>query len=398
MNVYVRELATALTHVGWEVDIYTRTTSSEQPSVTQPAPGVKVISVESGPFEGLRKEELPGQLCGFIAEVLRHGAALPRGYYDVLHTHYWLSGQVGWLAAERWGIPLIHTMHTMARVKNASLAPGDAPEPLGRILGEEQVVAEANALIASTGDEARALIRDYHADPGRIHTIPPGVDLDVFRPGGSGFIYRDDGAADADPFADAFPRVSAASDPSMHLVVFAGRVQLLKGPDTLIRALAHLPSNIHVVVLGGASGRPTAVRELHALAHLQGVADRVHIHPPVPAAQLAAWFRRADVVAVPSHSESFGLVAAEAQACGTPVVATAVGGLASIVVDGVTGRLVAGHDENAWADALNSILSDATTRERYAQGAAEARMRFGWDATAAATAEVYRELLAAGAA
>ncbi|ACZ31979.1 UDP-N-acetylglucosamine [Xylanimonas cellulosilytica DSM 15894] len=380
MNVYVLELSRALARRGAEVEIFTRATSSAQPPVVDVQPGIRVLHVPAGPFEGLDKNDLPGQLCAFTAGVLRAEAHRSEGWYDVVHTHYWLSGQAGWLAAERWDVPLVHTMHTMARVKNAALAPGDVPEPQGRVIGEEQVVAASDALVASTREEAEDLVRLYGADLDRIHVVPPGVDLDTFTP-----------PVPSDATARTALRERLGLPVDSPLILFAGRVQLLKGPDVLVQALEHLPEEVRLVVLGGASGRPTAVRELEALAHQCGVRDRVLVHPPVERRRLADWYRAADVVAVPSHNESFGLVAAEAQACGTPVVAAAVGGLRTVVLDDVNGVLVDGHDPLAWADVLGALLADDGRRARLAAGARAASRRFGWDEAAAAMLDVYAQ-------
>ncbi|MGZ5401180.1 MAG: glycosyltransferase, partial [Nocardioides sp.] len=182
MNVYVLELAKRLATRGIEVDIFTRATHSTVEPQVLAADGVLVRHITAGPYEGLTKGELPGQLCVFAREVLRAEAAKPLGHYDAVHSHYWLSGQVGALARDRWGVPLIHSMHTMAKVKNDALAEGDSPEPEGRIIGEEQVVEAADMLIANTDLEAKQLINLYDADPGRVEVVHPGVDLDVFRP------------------------------------------------------------------------------------------------------------------------------------------------------------------------------------------------------------------------
>ncbi|MDR7383758.1 D-inositol-3-phosphate glycosyltransferase [Promicromonospora iranensis] len=397
MNVYVLELSRALARRGAQVEIYTRATTSAQPKVTDAEPGIRVVHVSAGPYEGLDKNDLPGQLCAFAAGVLRAEAHRPEGWYDVLHTHYWLSGQVGWVAAERWDVPLVHTMHTMARVKNASLAPGDAPEPQGRIIGEEQVVAEADALVANTEQEATELVRDYHAEPARVRVVQPGVDLGVFSP------LPDVSAGDpaetdrhrAAQRAELRERLGLPVD--RKVVLFAGRVQLLKGPDVLVRALGERVWSEGdgrtplLVVLGGASGRPTAVRELEALAYQEGVAAHVRVRPPVPQQVLADYFRAADLVAVPSHSESFGLVAAEAQATGTPVVAAAVGGLRTVVEDGVSGVLVPDHEPASWALVLKSLLDDDTLRARLAVGARASAARFGWDRAADEILDVYEQ-------
>src|SRR5689334_6552313 len=182
MNVYVVELARRLATRGVEVDIFTRATGSHLPPSVVAADGVTVRHIVAGPFEGLSKTELPAQLCVFAREVLRAEAAQPLGHYDAVHSHYWLSGQVGALARDRWGVPLIHSMHTMAKVKNDALAAGDTPEPVARVIGEEQVVEAADVLVANTDLEARQLIDLYDAAPSRVQVVHPGVDLSLFRP------------------------------------------------------------------------------------------------------------------------------------------------------------------------------------------------------------------------
>ncbi|MBR7741914.1 D-inositol-3-phosphate glycosyltransferase [Phycicoccus sp. BSK3Z-2] len=379
MNVYVLEVARRLARAGTAVDLFTRTTSASQPDVVDVEPGIVVRHVAAGPYEGLSKEELPGQLCAFAAGMMRVAAHAPRGYYDLVHSHYWLSGQVGWLAADRWNVPLVHTMHTMARVKNLHLAAGDEPEPRGREIGEAQVVEAADRLVANTEREARELVDLYGADPERVAVAEPGVDLEVFTPG--------DGRA-------ARRRLALGEDAV--LLLFVGRIQPLKAPDVLIRAAAELvrrdPSlrdRLVVGVLGGASG--AGVRTpmgLDALAESLGIGDALRVVPPVDRATLADWYRAADVVAVPSHSESFGLVAVEAQACGTPVVAADVGGLPTAVGD--AGLLVDGHGTGPWADALGRVVTDADLRASLSARAVEHARGFGWDRTADRLLEVYR--------
>ncbi|GAB95842.1 putative glycosyltransferase [Kineosphaera limosa NBRC 100340] len=415
LNVYVVEVARRLAQRGIAVEIFTRATTASLPETVELSPGVLVRHVVAGPYEGLGKEDLPGQLCAFTAGVMRAVAAHPEGHYDLVHSHYWLSGQVGWLAAERWGVPLVHTMHTMARVKNRSLAAGDRPEPRTREIGEAQVVAEADRLIANTDIEARELIELYDADPQRVAIVPPGVDLDLFTP-------KADALHPQGPSqAQARAAVGLAQDELV--VLFVGRIQPLKAPDLLVRAAARLLAEaraatpgqhdtpgqheqqqpdqtrlqevarrLRVVILGGPSG--SGLEHPHALADLAqelGVADRVRFVKPVPRAQLADWYRAADVVAVPSHSESFGLVALEAQACGTPVVAAAVGGLTKAVGGGV---LLPDHDEQTWARALASLLADPDERARLGDLAVQHAAGFGWPATAEHLVDVYREAVA----
>ncbi len=380
MNVYVIELARRMAARGLEIDIFTRATSSTMPPVVGAGEGISVRYIHAGPFEGLSKGDLPGQLCVFAREVLRAEAAQPLGHYDVVHSHYWLSGQVGALARDRWGVPLVHSMHTMAKVKNDALAAGDTPEPAARIIGEEQVVEAADRLIANTELEAKQLINLYDAEPARVEVIHPGVDLAVFRP-------QDKAAARAE--------LGLPADASV--LLFAGRIQPLKAPDVLLRAIAEmlardpgLRSHLVVPIVGGPSGSGLEHPEsLAQLATELDLDDVVRFVPPVAQEELARWCSAATLVAVPSYNESFGLVAAEAQATGTPVVAAAVGGLTTVVRDGHSGLLVDGHDPGAWADALRRVVVDDALRVRLEAGALEQARLFSWERTAARTLEVY---------
>lgn len=348
MNVYVLQTALELARRGVEVEIFTRATSSADPPMVWVAPGVLVRNVVAGPFEGLDKHDLPTQLCAFTAGVLRAEATHEPGHYDIVHSHYWLSGQVGWLARDRWAVPLVHTAHTLAAVKNASLAAGDQPEPPLRAVGEQQVVDEADRLIANTEYEARQLVSLHQADPKRIDVAHPGVDLATFTPG------------------DGTQSRRALGLPADEIVVaFVGRIQPLKAPDVLLRAVAKLP-RVRVLIAGGPSGSGLISRPgegslanpdgLVRLADELGISDRVTFLPPQTRERLVDVYRAADLVAVPSYAESFGLVAVEAQACGTPVVAAAVGGLPVAVRDGVSGVLVQGHDTDDWAAAIGGLI------------------------------------------
>lgn len=384
MNVYVVEVARRLAARGIAVDVFTRATRSSLPPVVSVDDGITVHHVHAGPFEGLTKEELPGQLCAFAREVLRTEAAQPVGHFDVVHSHYWLSGQVGALARDRWGVPLVHSMHTMAKVKNEALADGDTPEPAARVIGEEQVVEAADVLIANTDLEAKQLINLYDADPGRVEVVHPGVDTDIFRP------------------LDAAGRAAARRDRDLAddalVLLFAGRIQPLKAPDVLLRAVAELVlrrpdlrPRLVVPIVGGPSGsgleRPTSLANLAAELRID---DVVRFVPPVPQAELAGWYAAATAVAVPSYNESFGLVAAEAQAAGAPVVAAAVGGLTTVVRDGRSGLLVDTHESHDWAVALERVVADAAFRDELAAGALEQSRQFSWEATAAQTLAAYQ--------
>ena len=382
MNVYIAETAKRIAARGIEVEIFTRATSLVEPEVTELAPGVLVRHIPAGPFEGLRKEDLPAQLCAVTAGVLRAEAAKNEGFYDLVHSHYWLSGQVGWIAQERWGVPLVHTMHTMARVKNLTLAQGDAPEPAIREIGEEQVVTAADRLVANTHAEAKELIELYHADPNRVRVVHPGVDLDVFVPGNQIAARKDLGVAE-----DAI------------VLLFVGRIQPLKAPDVLIKAAAEilkrnpeLRSRLVVAICGGPSGsgleRPDS---LVTLADQLGVSDVVKFVPPTSRAELVKWFQSASVCVVPSYSESFGLVAIEAQACGTPVIAARVGGLPTAVRDGISGVLVDGHEAETWASHIMSVVSNEDLRSKLAKGAIAHASHFGWEDTTDKLISVYNE-------
>jgi D-inositol-3-phosphate glycosyltransferase len=385
MNVYVVETARRLAESGVEVEIFTRATSSSQDPVVEMAPGVLVRHVTAGPFEGLLKQDLPGQLCAVTAGVLRAEAARPEGWFDLIHSHYWLSGQVGWLASERWNVPLVHSMHTMAKVKNRDLAVGDTPEPAMRVIGEQQVVAASDRLIANTDDEAHELVDLYDARPSAVDVVHPGVDLDVFTPGSP---------------RDARRRLGIADDAV--LLLFVGRIQPLKAPDVLVRAAAEmvrrdpgLRQRLTVAICGGPSGsgldQPTALVDL---ARDLGIADLVRFEPPADRSRLADWYRAADVAVVPSFSESFGLVAVEAQACGTPVVAAAVGGLRTAVADQVSGLLVDGHDPRDFATAISAITSSPRLRAELSDGAHMHAAAFGWAATTAGLLDSYSAALA----
>jgi D-inositol-3-phosphate glycosyltransferase len=382
LNVYVVEVSKRLAECGVEVEIFTRAVCRDTPPTVELVPGVLVRNVVAGPFEELDKNALPGQICEFTFEVLRTEAAFAPGRYDLLHAHYWLSGQVAAVAAERWGVPLVQSMHTLGKVKNLALATGDCAEPAARIRGEGEVVAAADRLVANTAEEARQLIELYGADPWRVETVSPGVDLSVFCPS---------------PLPAAALRQRLGLPADAVVLAFAGRIQPLKGPDIVLRAAASLlrsapwlAGRLVVVIVGGPSGSEVgAPGRLAGLAEGLGIADCVRLEPPCPQRELADWYRAADVVLVPSHSESFGLVALEAQACGTPVVAAAVGGLRTAVRDGYSGILVDGHDPVAWARVLARLVASPSRLAKLARGAREHAAAFNWPATAERLLGVY---------
>ena len=381
MNIYVVESAQRMAAMGVAVDIFTRRTHTTETDIVEISPGVRVRYFDCG-HGTLTKEQLPAHIAGLSKVFLR---IVKEENYDAIHSHYWISGKVAMPAAKELGIPLVHTMHTMARVKNLNLAEGESPEPMIRVQGETQVVAAANALVANTDAEAASLVSLYDACPDIVHVVSPGVDLYTFTPG--------QGRSAARTVVDL---------PQDSLVVsFVGRIQPHKGPEVLIRAtselLKHSPLLRHrliVNIIGGASGANTEeVDRLKELATWLAIDDVVRFAPPVPRADLAQWYRAADLVVVPSYSESFGLVALEAQACGTPVVATAVGGLRTAVADGISGVLVDGHDPKAWSSVISRLLQEPQRRVLLSMGAIEHASHFGWDATARGTLDIYDQVI-----
>lgn len=381
MNIYVVESAQRMAAMGVEVDIFTRRTESDQPDIVEISKGVRVRYFDCG-HGHLTKEQLPVHILGLSKEFLR---ILRNEQYDAIHSHYWISGKVAMPAAAELGIPLVHTMHTMARVKNLNLAEGESPEPMIRVQGETQVAAAAQALIANTDSEAASLVSLYEACPDIVHVVTPGVDLYTFTPG--------QGRKDA--------RESIGTPQDALVITFVGRIQPHKGPEVLIRATSELVKHTPLIrpklivnIIGGASGANTEeVERLQELTTWLGIDDVVRFAPPVPRTELPQWYRAADLVCVPSYSESFGLVALEAQACGTPVIATAVGGLRTAVADGISGVLVDGHDPKAWSSVIARLMHEPQRRVLLSVGAVEHASHFGWDATARGTLDIYDQVI-----
>ncbi len=386
MNVFIRAAAERLVGRGVEVDVFTRCRGGDLPEILELGGGSRLIQVQAGPCAPVPKEELPRYLPPFLGGVLQHARA-ERAVYDVVHTHYWLSGWIGRSTKEIWGVPLVASFHTLGKVKNHSLAVAERPEPPDRLSGEERVIAEADRIIAATPVEAAQLVGLYRADPELIRIVPPGVDHGLFFPR---------------PKEQARARLHLAD---VRLLLFVGRLQAHKGPDLAVRALADAVArdprrtrDAVLAIVGGpsGSGHGAEMARLMDLAAALGVGERVMLFPPQPQSRLADFYAAADVVHVPSRSESFGLVALEAQACGSPVVAAAVGGLRYVVEDGVTGYLVAGHDPADHAERLLAVLSDRGAARRMGEAGVARSFRFSWDVTARRMVSVYRELLRDG--
>ena len=377
LNVYVSEVARRMAARGVHVDVFTRATDPGAEPTVEVAPGFEVHRIEAGPLAPLPKEQLANHLCSFVMGMLRHPRA---GDHDVLHAHYWLSGWVGRRLSERWDIPLVQTFHTLGVMKNASLAPGDRPEPPLRLAAEERIAHSADRIVVLTCGEARLLHRAFGLSGASLSVVPAGVDPEVFRPDG--------------PVADGPTGASP-------LLLFVGRLQPLKGPDVAVRTLAHVRRTLpgaELLIVGGASGNgeersePDRLRELAADL---GVGRAVHLMPARPQSELAALYRAADVLLAPSRSETFGLVALEAQASGTPVVAAHVSGLEATV--GAGGLLVEGHDPEQHAAAVVELLTDPDRYRRISAAGRAHGARSSWEGTVDRLLAVYGEVGAAPA-
>ncbi|PFG29782.1 glycosyltransferase [Paramicrobacterium agarici] len=366
MNVAVRHTALALAELGHEVDVLTRRSSTTAPDAVEVAPRVTLRQLHAGPAERRVKGDHEEYIAEF-GEAMRH-----LGPYDVIHSHHWFSGMAALELAHHDGIPHVQSFHSIAAAHTTPLSEGERPESPGRIAGEEHLAQHSDAIITVSDAERETVTARLGADPARVHTVAPGVDAAQFS-----------------------PKTDAATSDAGYLLA-AARLEPLKGLDLAIEALAQLPRDGRpdLVVSGGATtGFDDYPDELRSLAERLGVADRVHFIGPQSRDALADLLRGARIALVPSHSETFGLIALEAQACGTPVVASDAGGLREAIVDGKTGILVPVRQANAWAGTISALLRDP---ERCAQLGAAGRERaltFTWERTARATVNVYESLL-----
>ncbi|MDK7181086.1 D-inositol-3-phosphate glycosyltransferase [Corynebacterium riegelii] len=382
LNVYVHNTAIQLARRGVEVDVFTRATRPSQGEIVQAEDGYRVVNIVAGPYEGLEKEDLPTQLAAFSGGVVQFARANSVDY-DLIHSHYWLSGQVGWLLSDLAGVPLVHTGHTWAAVKNAYAA--DASESEARRICEQQLVDNAEALVVNTEDETMQLARFYDVNPEKIDVVSPGADTQLFTPGTN----RNTEMA----------RRQLGIPLHAKVVAFVGRLQDFKGPQVLLRAMGEVARRrkvdapLRVIICGGASGAGASVERYHDIAREEGIACITRFLGPRPPQELVSVYQAADVIAVPSYNESFGLVAVEAQATGTPVVAARVGGLPLAVADQETGLLVDGHGSAAWADALELLLADDSLRITMGRTATGHAAKFSWAASAQRLIEVYEETL-----
>jgi D-inositol-3-phosphate glycosyltransferase len=372
MNVYVREMVSSLAQAGVECTTYTRCTRPGLPREVVVEPNHTVVHVEAGPHH-LPKEALPDVLDAFTNGVLDHIAG--HGGADVVHANYWLSGVVAHRIKHVLDIPFVSTFHTLARVK----AEGGDPEPGWRDTAEAELINCADAICVSCVEEEQQFRRLYGNPRGRIEIVAPGVEHAFFAPG-----ERSGARAAIDVPAD------------VPVILFVGRIQPLKGPDVAIRALHALGRDALLLIVGGSSGvdGDAEVARAHQLVDELGLHDRVRFVPPQPHHILSSYYRAADVVIVPSRSESFGLVALEAAACGIPVVASAVGGLQSLVDHGETGFLIARRDPEQFAAAIERILDDPLLAASMSVAAAARAKRYTWSFAAARLRRLYADLTA----
>ena len=378
MTIYVKGLAKALAAKGLRTDIFTRR-DRETPRIVTVAEGVRVISIDAGAPHALPKSEQLAHIDDFVAGV-RAFATANRLRYDLVHSHYWQSGLVAEHLSSAWGVPFVHSNHTLAKVKNQFLAPGEAPEPETRLTGEARVISASDVLVGSTDEELGQLACLYGASHDSLKTVYPGVDHTLFRPAGG------------ESRAAARAALGLTDEATL---LYAGRIQPLKGLDLAVRATEELSGALErdlvLLVVGGPSG-PSGAAELarlESLAASLGVADRIRFLGPRPHAELPGLYGAADAVVMCSHTESFGFAALEAHACGVPVVATAVGGLSHIVADGETGFLVNERDSAIFAARLKTILSDDFLRDRFGRAAVARAAAFDWDKSATEFLDLY---------
>ncbi|HEY9559060.1 MAG TPA: glycosyltransferase [Acidimicrobiales bacterium] len=373
MNVYVRELVSSLAQAGVEADVFVRRWDHESPDVVDVEPGFRVVHVDAGPVD-LVKEQLPDVVDAFAAGVEDH--LRDRDDVDALHANYWLSGVAGHQLKHALDLPLVSTFHTLARVKAET---GD-PEPARRVRAETDVIACSDAILASCTAEADQLVRLYGADRSRVEIVPPGVDHAFFSPG------------DRQGARAALHHLDLGDGP---VLLFVGRIQPLKGLDVAVGALAELRRpDARLLVVGGASGAEGAdeVARIAELIERLGVGDQVRFVEPQPHHMLSTYYRAADVCLVPSRSESFGLVALEAAACGTPVVAAAVGGLRTLVDDGHTGFLVEGRDPKLFGRLAERIISEPRLARSLADQATLRASGYTWSTAAGRLRRIYGDI------
>lgn len=372
MNVYMRELACALAKYNVKVDIFTRWTNETAPQIVQLNPQVRVIHIKAGPVASIHKNDLYQYLPVFVRniEAFRCKEACQ---YDLIHSHYWLSGVAGMRLARLWDVSHITTFHTLARLKQ--LAHPNEPEPPLRLEMEQRLIQHVDRIIAPTVDERTELIRFCGATASQVDVIPCGVDLDLFVP-------HDQRQA----------REQLDLDPQLPVLLFAGRLDPFKGPDLLLRAAAMMQEEAQVVIVGGKLSGDKDVKGLQALAKELKISQRVRFLGARPRQEMPLIYSAAHVTVVPSYHESFGLAAVESLACGTPVVATRAGGLITVVQHGETGYLVP-RCPGFFAERLDTLLHDSDLHARMSAAARDSVCQFSWSSVACQVHDVYDAII-----
>jgi D-inositol-3-phosphate glycosyltransferase len=371
MNVYIREVATALAHRGIQCTIYVRKWNPSLPREVHLEPGVEIVYIEAGDYD-LAKERLPEIIDQFTMGV--EADLRGRKSIDIIHANYWLSGVVGHRLKHKLDIPLVTTFHTLGEAKKET----GHPEPEERIISERETIGCSEIIVANSLMEKEQLISLYDAPEDRIHIVPLGVEHALFSPGNQ-----------------AAAR-SALGLPNGSILMFVGRLQSLKGVDVAINALAEMKDReATLLIVGGASGPQGESHERRLRELIAELPSSTHVVfvPPQPHHILSTYYRASDIVLVPSRSESFGLVALESAACGTPVVAAAVGGLKDLIDDGHTGILVEGWNPTHYENAVNELLSNPFLSTEIAMNAAEKAKDFSWGQTANDLIEIYASIL-----
>ncbi|MFT4297241.1 MAG: glycosyltransferase [Micropruina sp.] len=373
MNVVEYHQAFALARLGHRVDLITRRSDPAQPDLVELSDAVRLLHLPAGPPQRLAKSLIDAHIEEFSA-----GLAGLDARYDVLHSHHWMSGVAALPVARRWGVPHLQSFHSVAALPGSALSEGEPPESPARVPGERLVATESDAVIAISAAEARTVVERCGADPDRVVIVPPGVDRAVFHPGVS-----------------TSPTGTNSTNPRGYLL-YAARLQPLKGPDLAIGALAEVPVELRpdLLIAGDVSADFAAYEaDLHALVEAHGLRDAVHFIGPQPRERLAELMRGARIVLVPSHSETFGLIALEAESCGTPVIASAAGGLREAVVHGETGQLMDSRQPEDWGTAITRLLAKPQRLARMGVVAQIHARRFNWDWTARLLDLHYREVL-----
>ena len=388
MNVYVRDLTKQLGRMGIQVDVFTRSQDEHVPHVLHDLGyGNRVVHVPAGPEVPLPKPELVDYIPDFVSGILEF-TEQRNLHYDLIHSHYWMSGIAAEELKARWRIPIVHMFHTLGLMKQRVARSEGEADGNYRLEGERQVIGLADRIIAATPAELAQLQWLYQVDVSHVEVIPPGVDLTRFYP-----IHPEEA------------KEYIGVPPCDHMLVFVGRIEPLKGLDTLIQAIAMLRKEgvlaDYPLCLSVIGGDPHASDEemnaemarLHDLREQLGMEDLVTFLGKRSQDTLPYYYSAAEAVVMPSHYESFGMVALEAMACGTPVVASQVGGLAFLVQHGVTGYTVPVDEPEALADCLKELIKNRGLREKMGQQAAEFARQYGWNVIARRIEEVYREVL-----